>query len=206
MALFELDELAAWVQSTPADGPAIVARDAAVAYLEGEVGVRLTEQTGTVTYTVRWDDCWIDLPVPTSGVDSVTVDGSELAASEYQVVENRLYRRVGWGGSRWLADDRFPRSTRYIEDDYTSVAVTLTYGFPDGQAPGELKTWGLVLASQALMLAPHVGKQSERIDDYSVTFYTGGGQYHAGVGLPPKVLGKLKAKYGRRNATVVNAR
>ena len=63
MALFELSELASWVQSDLDTATATLARAQAVAYLDGETGVRLTEDTATLTYTPRWDDCWID-PLP----------------------------------------------------------------------------------------------------------------------------------------------
>lgn len=202
MALFTLEELASWVQSDLDTATATLARDAATDYLEAETGVKLTTATDTITYVVRWDDCWIDLPVPTTEVTSVAVDGDTLASDDYQVVDNRLYRRVGWGGSRWLSDDRF--AYRSSEDDYADVAVTLTYGFET--PPGEFKTWGLVLAAQAYKLAPNVGVQSERIDDYSVTYATGTtASVQAGLSLPPQVLGKLKARYGK-GAAVVNAR
>lgn len=203
MALFELSELASWVQSDLDTATATLARAQAVAYLEGETGVRLTEDTATLTYTPRWDDCWIDLPVPTTAVSQVDVDGTTLSSTDYQVVNNRLYRRSGWGGSRWTADNRF--AYRSSDDDYASVAVTLTYGFADGSAPQEFKTWGLILAAQAYQLMPGLNRQSVRLDDYAETYATGGDLVAVGVSLPPKVLGRLRSRYGR-GVTVADAR
>jgi hypothetical protein len=206
VALFELTELASYVQSDLDTATATLAQEQAVAYLEAETGVRLTEQTGsTVTYQVRWDDAWIDLPIPTTAVTAVTIDGTVVDADDYQVVNNRLYRRVGWGGSRWTSDNRF--AYRSSEDDYVSVAVTMDFGYSDLTAPAEFKTWALVLAAQAYQLAPKIGLQSFRIDDYSETYATGGGAalMGAGMSLPPNVLGKLKARYGR-GAKVVETR
>lgn len=198
MALFELDELRVWAHLPDLDiATATLAREQATTHLESEVGVRLTQQTATVVYHPRWDDQWIDLPVPTTDVATVVVDGETLAADDYQVVDFRLYRRVGWGGSRWANERTFVR--RMSEDDYPEVAVTMTYGFD--VPPGEFKTWGLILATQAARLAPDVGVQarSSQIDDYSesVTYATGGGQVFAGLSLPPRVLSSLRARYGR---------
>lgn len=204
MALFTLEELASWVQSDLDTATATLARDQAVAYLEAETGVTLTSQSAaTITYEVRWDDCWIDLPIPTTAVDSVAIDGTTVDADDYQLVNNRLYRRVGWGGSRWTSDNRF--AYRSSEDDYASVAVTLDYGFADGSAPGEFKTWGLVLAGQAYQIMPNLNRQSVRLDDFAETYATGGELVAAGMSLPPQVLGRLRSRYGR-GAAVVNAR
>ena len=203
MALFELTELASWVQSDLDTATATLCRESATSYLQDELGVRFAEDTATITYTPRWDECWIDLPVPTTAVSQVDVDGTTLASDDYKKVDNRLYRRVGWGGSRWGVDDRF--AYRSSDDDYVTVDVTLTYGFTDATVPNELKTWGLILASQAYQLAPSLNRQSVRLDDYAETFATGGDLVAVGIGLPPKVLGKLKSRYGR-GASVVSAR
>lgn len=203
MALFSESELETYLSdSTITTAAYTLAHAQAVAYLEAETGVRLTSQSDTITYTPHWDDAWIDLPVPTTDVASVSVDGTTLAATDYKKVDNRLYRRVGWGGSRWGSERRFDY---HAADEYVSVTVSLTYGFADGSAPGELKTWGLILASQIISLADKVGVQSERIDDYSVTFATGAEQSQGVVGLPASVLGTLRSRYGR-GTTVVAAR
>ena len=204
MALFTTDELETWlhmssgtIDSTLGD----LLYEQAVAYLESEVGVSLSENTTTIEYMPRWDDCWIDLPVPTTVVSEVSIDGTVASTDDYQLVNNRLYRRSGWGGSRWTSDNRF--AYRSSDDDYASVTVTLTYGF--AEPPGDFKTWGLVLASQAYQLAPGLNRQSIRLDDYAETFATGGDLVAVGIGLPPKVLGRLRRRYGR-GAAVVEAR
>ena len=209
MALFTTAELESWLQlssSTIDSTLGDLLYEQSIAYLEAETGVKLTAQSAaTVTYEVRWDDCWIDLPVPVTDVSSVSIDGTVAASDDYQLVNNRLYRRAGWGGSRWTSDNRF--AYRSSEDDYVSVAVTMDYGYSDSTAPAEFKTWAMILAAQAYQLVPKVGLQSFRIDDYSETYATGGGAalMGAGMSLPPPVLGKLKARYGR-GARVVEAR
>lgn len=184
-------------------GLGLLLHDQAVAYLEGEVGVALTEHAGTVIeYTPRWDDAYIDLPVPTTAVSSVSIDGVAAASDDYQLLDSRLYRSVGWGGSRWTSENKF--AYRSSDDDYVPVTVTLTYGF--GTAPAEFKTYGMILAAQAYQLTPNLNRQSVRIDDFAETYATGGSLVTTGMELPPKVLGRLKARYGRRNAQVVESR
>lgn len=201
--LFTTGELEKWLQvdsGTLDPVLGVLLHDTAVGYLEGETGVKLVETTATVTYTPRWDDCWIDLPVPLREVTEVSIDGTVVESDDYQVVNNRLYRRVGWGGSRWTSDHRF--AYRSVEDDHADVAVTMTFGFPDGEAPAEFKTWGLVLAGQAYRVVPRMGLQSFRIDDYAETYATGGALPYVGLALPPQILGRLKARYGRGVAVV----
>ena len=205
MALFTTAELETWLQlssNTIDPGLGYLLHREAVNYLESEVGVSLSENTSTIEYTPRWDDCWISLPVPTTDVSSVSIDGTEVSTDDYQLVNNRLYRRVGWGGSRWATDAHYG-AYRAVEDDYASVTVTLTHGF--AEPPGDFKTWGLVLASQAYQLTPGLNRQSVRLDDYAETFATGGDLVTVGIGLPPKVLGRLRNRYGR-GAAVVAAR
>lgn len=203
MALFELTELASWVQSDVDTATATLCHDQALAYLEGEVGVKLSQAAGvTVEYHPRWDDALIDLPIPTTSVTSVSVDGSALDASDYQVLDHRLYRSVGWGGSRWGSSTRFAYPSS--DDEYVSVEVTMTYGF--AAAPADFKTYGLILAGQAYQLMPKLNLQSVRLDDYAESFATNGALVAAGMGLPDEVLGRLKSRYGRRTAVVVEAR
>jgi hypothetical protein len=65
--------------------------------------------------------------------------------------------------------------------------------------------WGLILASQGYQLMPALNRQSVRLDDFAETYATGGDLITTGMGLPPKVLGRLRARYGR-GAAVVEAR
>lgn len=202
MALFELTELASWVQSDVDTATATLARDAATAYLEHELNVKLTEASDvTVTYTVRWDDTVVQLPHPTTAVSAVAVDGTALASTDYVFRDDfTLYRRVGWGGSRWASQSRF---AEYVssDDDYVSVDVTMDYGF--ATPPSHLKHLGLVLAAQAYQLGPKVGLQSQSIDDYSESFVSPSGTVT--FGLPEASLAPLRAMYGR-GASVVTPR
>lgn len=195
MALFSESELQTWLDdSTITTAQYNLAYEVAVGYLEGEVGVKLASQSDTITYTPRWDEQWVDLPVPTTSVTSVTVDGTALSSSDWTRVDNRIFRSAGWGGAA-SKEKRF--AYRTSDDEYVPVVVELTHGFADGSAPAEFKTWGLILASQALKLADKVGVQSERIDDYSVTFATGAAQAQGTVGIPAAALGMLRGRYGR---------
>ena len=200
MALFELTELASLLKSDLDTATATQSRQLAQEYLEGELGVKLSQTTSTVTYVPRWDDSWIDLPVPTGAVTQVDVDGVTLDADDYKKVDNRLYRAVGWGGARWADESRF--SYRSSDDDFVSVDVTMTWGFDATNLPGDLRQWALVLAAQVYQNFERISVQSERIDDYSITYATGGGQM-AAIGLPGPVLAGLKSRYGGRGVGVV---
>lgn len=205
-SLFTTTELETFLRLSPGEIGAplgYMLHDSARAYLESEVGVATTESVdAVVTYNPRWSDCWIDLPVPTTAVSAVQVDGSALDADDYQFLDSfRLYRRAGWGG--WSHREFGVLPGALIEDDYVSVDVTMTYGF--ATPPAEFKTWGLILAAQAYQLMPSLNRQSVRIDDYAETFATGGDLVSVGIGLPPQVLNRLKARYGR-GASVVSAR
>lgn len=204
MALFELPELASWVRQSDMDtASAALCREMATTYLETEVGVSLTQQSGVaVTYTPRWSDEWIDLPIPTTSIASVSVDGTALTSDDYEFVTDtyQLRRTGGWGGNGWAVSER-----RFAipYDDHVSVTVTMTYGF--ATPPGDFRLWGLVLAAQAYQLSPSLNRQSVRIDDFAETFATGGDLAALGIELPPRVLVRFKARYGR-GVAVVGAR
>jgi hypothetical protein len=182
--LFTLEELASHLQSDLDTATATLARARVVAYLESELGVVLTQRTGTVTFHPEPSTDFLRLPWP-STVTAVTVNGVALVADDWYLVnslaEIRLVSKC-WGG--------FAGDIRKLP----TVVVSLTYGYLT--PPAVLKAWGLLLAGQAYQLAPKIGLQSESIDDYSVAYATGAGAA-ADVELPPAVLNRLRAKFGR---------
>ncbi|MGZ4465205.1 MAG: hypothetical protein ACXVW0_07600 [Nocardioides sp.] len=164
----------------------------ASAHLRELIGQHIT--AGTASFTTQLDrfERWIDLPqLPARAITAVTVDGAPIG--DYQLVEQQLLlghdlygddRGFGWYGSRF---------------GYITATVTYDYGLT--VVPPELKSWALVLASQALAQIEAFGSlgsfglQSERVDDYAGNFATGdAGQAFS---VPTLAAERLRARYGR---------
>lgn len=161
--------------------------DAASEYLQSVIGCRVAvpAETVTVALTVPSGERRVRLPsAPVREVIAVTVDGA--ACTQWRVVDGALYRTDGWVGC----------------DDYVSVQVTYRHGYD--VAPGDLKSWAIALAVQAHASTKALGTlspgavQSVRIDDYSVSYATGGDASSAGGGftVPAAVAASLRAAYG----------
>lgn len=148
--------------------------DLATEYLQTELGQQL--EAGTATVTLPVVDGVVALPQhPVTGVSSVT--DSDGLAVDYT-----------------LADDELTVSGT------DSVTVTFSYGF--ATTPPDLKRWTLVLAAGALSSLHATGSlggngiQSERIDDYSRTLYTGTTEGVSPMTMPQRQLDRLRARYG----------
>ena len=161
--------------------------DAASEYLQSVIGCRVPvpAETVTVALTVPRGERRVRLPsAVVREVTAVTVDG--VACMQWRIVDGALYRTDGWIGDG---------------DDYVVVQVTYRHGYD--VAPGDLKAWAIALAAQAFTAARSLGTlgpgavQSVRIDDYSVSYATGGDA--AGGGgfmLPAAVAAQLRASHG----------
>lgn len=166
--------------------------DDASDHLRALIGQQVT--AGATTFSTQLDrfERWIDLPqLPARAITSVTVDGA--AISDYELVEQQLLlghdlygddRGFGWYGSR-----------------FGYVTATVTYDYGVTTVPGELRSWAIVLASQAIAQVAAFGAlgsfglQSERIDDYASNFATG--EAAAAFSVPELVAEQLRARYGR---------
>jgi hypothetical protein len=88
---------------------------------------------------------------PVVAVSQVRINGVALTTSGYTIIEQSLYRRIGWG--RWSA---FPPD---------QIDVDLTYGYPtmtDDVAAAILES------AAAAYSNPDLSTTSEQIDDYQV--------------------------------------
>jgi hypothetical protein len=102
---------------------------------------------------------------PVIGVDSVTVDGQALAASEYSWFPFGDLAREGvtWWGSGTGQPAIWPRGS--------VVHVVWDYGL--AAAPSELVTLAADLVVVGLTSTSTQNVQSQRFDDYAITYATG---------------------------------
>lgn len=93
---------------------------------------------------------------PLVAVSAVRVAGVTLSTSDYAVIEQSVFRRIGFGVP-W----RYPPDL--VEVDYT-------YGYP-GTVPDDVAS--AVLESAALAYSNPSGAMREQIDDYTVQYQSG---------------------------------
>lgn len=115
----------------------------------------------TATYvTLGTPATAIRLPYrPVTAVSAVRING--LVVTGYTLIRNVLYRQMGFGTSWTVPPDK--------------VEIDLTHGYTS--VPDDVKAAVLETAASAYQQA--VGNvQSEKIDDYWVTYAEGGGGLH----------------------------
>lgn len=146
MALFELTELASYMQQDLDTYSASLAREIATALVE-EVTGPIESRTSTVDLPV-YADGTVDLPAtPITAVTSVTID---------DVAQTFVWRRPF---PVLLVDDWTPPDS----DDWDHVAVTFTHGYP--VVPPLAKAVALAAAARAYTVTPPPGVTLQ-IDDY----------------------------------------
>lgn len=145
----------------------------------------------TSTLNLFADDCSPELRLPVGPVTAVTtvvLNGVTLTAGTHYAVRNEvLYRPGGWQSNTSL-----PRP----------VAVTLTHGLPE--VPRDIVDLNCRMAATALGLAAQgedgqglaVGAQvqTERLGDYSVTFFANTGDTE--MVLSDHLRDRLRARFG----------
>jgi hypothetical protein len=136
-------------------------------------------------------DCtqWLTLPgKPVTSVASVTVDGVDLATTEYKLVHGDL-----WGSSPW-GDDFEP----------VEVVVEMTHGFAEVPPYIVQLVCDLAIAGMSSSSAgahdPRV--VAEKIDDYAVTFAEGAEAVASAMELPRLTLNGIRARFGGGAAMV----
>ncbi len=173
-------------------------------HLREAIGQDISAQALTFTTTLEPSDQWVDFPqLPCRSLTAVSINGSALA--DFELVDQQLYLGRGFYDNAqgfFFAGDA--SRTRH-----GFVPVTVSYAAGYTQIPSELKSWTLVLTSQALAQINALGSmgspgvKSEAIDDYIVGFDTGGAG--AAFYLPDDVRDRLRSRYGR-GAYITSAR
>lgn len=147
MALFELTELASYLQEDLDTASATLARELATGLIE-EVTGPIESQTSTVNLPV-WQNGIVELPANVvTGVTSVALNEAALT-----FVWQRPYPVLH-------IQDWDPPSTL---DEWSYVEVTYTHGYP--VVPKVVKAVALAVAARCYTVAPPPGV-SYQIDDY----------------------------------------
>jgi len=172
--------------ATEADQVTALIADA-TGYLQSVIGQRVEGATTTIRERVEWDDVEIDLvEFPVRSVDTVKVNGTTLTP----VTE--------W---YWDGDDSVYAVSGYTTTTLKYAVMEVTYTHGATAIPADLVQITCALVLQAFQQLKRTGSmdpgalQSERIDDYSVSYQAGSSA--PGMSVPPAVAERLRAKYGR---------
>lgn len=155
----------------------------ASAIVRAAAGSPILETDSTVALWGLDRDRWLDLPgKPVTAIESVTHDGTELAADYYKLVDGRL-----WGARAW-GDGCEP----------LEVVVELTHGFPVVPAHIVQLVCDLAIAgADAATAGAHDPRVvAEKIDDYAVTFASGAESVATAMELPALTRHWLRAQFG----------
>lgn len=163
-------ELASYLQQDVDTSTANLALTIASARFELESGTKFSPTAATYQVEGRGQPV-IALPrAPVVAVIAVRVAGVVLAASDYALVINNLYRIIGWGRIWGPTVATAP----YIDFPPELVEVDYTYGY--ASTPDDVK--GAVLESAAVAYNnPDATVIAEQIDDYSVRTAAGSGGF-----------------------------
>jgi hypothetical protein len=139
--------------------------------------------TSTVTLWATDASQWLPLPgCPVTSVSAVVHDGDTLAATDYKLVDGKLWGFTPWG------NDCEPIST----------VVTLTAGY------ATVPAWVVNLVCDLTILGAAAAPDgahdprviAERIDDYAVTFAPGAEAVASVMELPALTKRALRARFG----------
>lgn len=143
----------------------------------------ILETASTVTVWAHDSSDYLNLPgQPVTAVSAVVYDGDTLDATDYKLVDGRLWRWWGWGCM-----------TEPIE-----VTVSMTHGLAEVPADivqlvCDLAIAGMGAATEGA-LDPRV--IAEKVDDYSVTYRPGAESVATAVELPALTKRGLRARFG----------
>ena len=180
-ALASVDDLATFGVS--ADTALMAAAlDAASAAVRDAAGVPISRAVSDLVIPVVSCGQWLDLGVaPVVSVAGVELNG--VPVTDWSLVNGVLWRAGGWGS---LPD---------------VVAVTVTHGYDP--VPADIVLLVCELAGAVVAAAgegggveTRLGVQSERIDDYSVSFETGQGGSASLLDLPERARAALRRRFG----------
>lgn len=175
--------------------------DDATAHLQALTGQQI--EAGTTTAVLHLEPCeqWLRLPqLPVRQVTAVKVGraGFEVPTPAFELVDQQLHLAGGW----WNGDaNGYGLSYGPVAGDHGHARVLVSFAYGHTVVPGDLRSWAIVLASQALAHLAQggafgsAGLQSERIDDYAVNFATSGDGASA-FHIPALAAEQLRARYG----------
>jgi hypothetical protein len=154
-------ELASYLQQDLDLSTATLVLALATARFELEADTKFSVTAATYQVEGRGQPV-ISLPnTPVVAVTAVRVGGVTLAASDYTLVINNLYRVIGWGRAWGSTMSTAP----YVGFPPQLVEVDFTHGF--ASAGDDVK--GAVLESAAVAYAnPNAAAVLEQIDDYTI--------------------------------------
>lgn len=162
----------------------------ASATIRRAAGSPILTATSTVTVWASDESAYLRLPgLPVRSVATVVRDGVTLAASDYKLVDGRLWRSCGWG---------------YCNEPI-SVVVTMTHGLATVPADIVDLTCSLVgagLGAAAEGYAGHAGIVAELDGDYQVTYTRGAEAVATAMELPVATRRYLRANFGGGVAVV----
>lgn len=102
-------------------------------------------------------EAWLTLPQrPVTAVSSVSVNGTELAATEWTLSGNRLYRHGGWNRAYVSGNSSWPGRAPTV--------LTVVYDHGYAVVPDDVRAATLMVAAE--MVANPQGLTAEDIDDY----------------------------------------
>lgn len=166
--------------------------DAASAAIREAAGTPITLTTSTVVVPGGCEE-FLTLPGTVREITSVTVRDTVLTADDYTVVGNQLWR---FGG--WLS--RLTNETSFFlpADQSRPTLITVTYTHGLDEAPADIVDLCCDLATAGMLSSgpadPRVA--SEAVDDYRVSFNTGGEAAASVFELPERTKASLRQRFG----------
>lgn len=139
--------------------------------------------TSTVEVWAQDADQYLDLPgKPITAVSAVVLDGTTLDATDYKLIDGRLWRHCGWG------DGCTP----------SQVTVTMTHGL--AAAPAWVVQIVCDLAIAGMKAAPNGARDPrvfvETLGPYSVTYSQAGDLVATAMELPSATKLALRKAFG----------
>lgn len=181
MALFDLADLATYLQQDLDTSTATFARQRAEDYLSGELGCAFASAARTFTARVPAARQYQILVGPVTAVTAVSVDGTELAADDWERTDHGVWCAATFGVAAGA------------DTDFVTLAVTYTGGFTE--VPTDLAGWGVYLAALAYRMGPLPGVAQETVGGVFTTHDPEITRAGAMV-LPDHALRVLRARYG----------
>jgi antitoxin component HigA of HigAB toxin-antitoxin module len=189
VALFELTDLAAYLQQDLDTATAEQCRTKATNYLRSELAVEFTEAARTLTDRVSVTRTYLQLLGPLVSVESVAVGSVPLTeVSDWERTKRGIVCPAGFGFATLT-------SAAWVD-----LVVAYTAGFDI--VPDDLRDAGIHLAGIAYLRSPNPGVKSSTVtlDDFteSVAYEDGGetGGLRDPMVLDEMTLRSLRARYG----------